>query len=209
MAAAPGRSPMNRACAAVLVLGLAACATPEGGGTTAAPPAAPGPAAAPTRPAPAATPAAPARSRGAAPATPPGDPGFWTAAEMALLDQGLDVLNVSRADLGFQKRPLEDPFRLAVVNRALDEPLTVGVEAQAWDEVAKGGDPAAILARAEKALDADVEILELPAGGEAAIPHVGDGAACAVADLCHACDLTGDYLAGLRIPPRTPDGRPS
>ncbi len=74
--------------------------------------------------------------------------GFWTENELRLLDRGLRVLNCTRADLGFQKRPIEDPFRLEVVNRALDDPLSVGAEAQAWDEAARSGFLESLLERA-------------------------------------------------------------
>lgn len=68
-----------------------------------------------------------------APAAPVDVPGFWTADELRRIDQGLDVLNCTRKDLGFQKRPIDDPFRLPVVNWILDEPLKIGPVAAAWD----------------------------------------------------------------------------
>ncbi|MCE9638072.1 MAG: hypothetical protein K8T90_20415 [Planctomycetes bacterium] len=89
-----------------------------------------------------------------APATPaeapnPVDvPGFWTDPELAAIDEGLDAVNASRADLGFFKRPIEDPFRLDVVNRALDEPLSMGREAAEWDETARRGDAHRLFAQA-------------------------------------------------------------
>ena len=46
----------------------------------------------------------------------PATPKFWTDAELALIDRGLEVLNLERKDLGFQKRPIDDPFRLSVVD---------------------------------------------------------------------------------------------
>jgi len=76
--------------------------------------------------------AAPAAAEEPAPAADP----FWRPEELALLDRGLFLINASRADLGFQKRPIDDPFRLPVVDRALDDPLSIGREAQAWDEAA-------------------------------------------------------------------------
>jgi HEAT repeat protein len=108
------------------------------------------------------------------PGVPKEAPKFWTEAEMAILDRGLDVLNCTRADLGFQKRPLEDPFRLAVVNRALDDPLSVGDEAQGWDDTARRGDPVALLKRACSQLDED---LRWPSSVEARsgstpVPHL-------------------------------------
>lgn len=75
---------------------------------------------------------------------------FWTADELARIDEGLAVVNASRADLGFQKQPIDDPFRLDVVRRALDDPLSVGREAQVWDEVARRGDAHWLLAQAQR-----------------------------------------------------------
>ena len=74
-------------------------------------------------------------------------PVFWTDAELALIDRGLDLLNCDRKDLGFQKRPIDDPFRLVVANRCLDDPLSIGLEAQAWDDVAKHGKVDDLLAK--------------------------------------------------------------
>ncbi|MCG3133052.1 MAG: hypothetical protein HMLKMBBP_00143 [Planctomycetes bacterium] len=125
---------------AVLVM-AAACrssaAEPEGP-TAASPPApvpAPRPAEVPSLSSPAATPD-PARPAG-----------FWTEDELRRIDEGLRLCNASRADLGFQKRPIDDPFRLDVVNRALDDPLSCGPAAESWDGLARGGDAAAILVR--------------------------------------------------------------
>lgn len=87
-----------------------------------------------------------------APATPAAAPDpFWTAEELARIDRGLEVLNLDRKDLGFSKRPLDDPFRLDVVNRVLDDPLSIGGEAQRWDDVARAGDVAALVDRARAA----------------------------------------------------------
>jgi HEAT repeat protein len=133
---------MKRAFAVVLVAGIASCAAP-----------------APTRvapfeAAPPPPPAIPQPSRGESLSPPPRrESKFWTDAEMALLDKGLEVLNCTRADMGFQKRPIDDPFRLAVVNKILDDPLVIGDEAQAWDEAAKTGDVAALLGKAIDVLE--------------------------------------------------------
>ena len=35
-----------------------------------------------------------------------------TLRQLRRIDEGLDVLNCTRKDLGFQKRPIDDPFRL-------------------------------------------------------------------------------------------------
>ncbi len=82
------------------------------------------------------------------PADPVDVPGFWTEDELRRIDQGLDVLNVTRKDLGFQKRPIEDAFRLECVDRILDEPLAIGQVAAEWDEVARAGHARALLAHA-------------------------------------------------------------
>ena len=89
----------------------------------------------------------------ASPAVPRDVEGFWTKDELARIDRGLEVLNLDRKDLGFQKRPIDDPFRLEVVNRALDDPLSVGREAAGWDEFASAGIPGWLLGRARRALD--------------------------------------------------------
>lgn len=87
-----------------------------------------------------------------APAKPVDVPGFWTDDELRRIDQGLDVLNVTRKDLGFQKRPIDDPFRLTVVNRILDEPLAIGPIAAEWDAVARNGNVLGLLTRAMEML---------------------------------------------------------
>lgn len=74
--------------------------------------------------------------------------GFWTKDELARIDRGLEMLNLDRKDLGFQKRPIDDPFRLPVVNRILDEPLEIGESVKSWDECARTGDVAQLLLRA-------------------------------------------------------------
>ena len=73
---------------------------------------------------------------------------FWTQDELQRIDRGLEVLNLDRKDLGFQKRPIDDPFRLEVVNRILDDPLSIGDEAEGWDRVARKGDAGRLLHKA-------------------------------------------------------------
>ncbi len=51
--------------------------------------------------------------------------------EKAELARALACVNLSPAALGWDKRPINDPFRLAVVNRALDEPLSLADMAEA------------------------------------------------------------------------------
>ncbi|MFA4985557.1 MAG: hypothetical protein WC712_03140, partial [Candidatus Brocadiia bacterium] len=48
----------------------------------------------------------------------------WNAAELAALDLALDAANLTRKDLTYNKRPIDDPYRLDLVNRMLDEPLS-------------------------------------------------------------------------------------
>ena len=85
-------------------------------------------------------------------------PGFWTPDELTLIDRGLNVLNCDRKDLQFQKRPLDDPFRLSIVNRVLDDPLSIGPIAEGWDESARNGLATALLAQARTALDLPEEM---------------------------------------------------
>jgi hypothetical protein len=54
--------------------------------------------------------------------------------ERERLAAALACVNLSIDDLGWDKRPIDDPFRLAVVNRALDEPLSL---AEMADEARK------------------------------------------------------------------------
>jgi hypothetical protein len=92
-------------------------------------------------------------------------PGFWTDAELAAIDEGLAVVNASRADLGFFKRPYDDPFRLDVVNRALDDPLSMGREAAEWDRVCRRGDPVEILEHATATVRTPPESMATPPEG--------------------------------------------
>ncbi len=109
-----------------------------------------------------------------APAHPVDVPGFWTQDELRRIDEGLDVLNCTRKDLGFQKRPIDDPFRLPVVNQILDDPLSIGPVAAEWDAVARTGRPDALV---EHALTLD----RLPNGrmhdGRPGIERIGEFAA--------------------------------
>jgi HEAT repeat protein len=118
-------------------------------------------------------------------AAPPADtkpadvPGFWTADELMRLDEGLGVINASRADLGFFKRPIDDPFRLDVVNRALDDPLSMGREAAEWDAVARRSDAHRLFAHARSALPdrwpgGDRAFTDVPC--DDVVAFLGDGA---------------------------------
>ena len=102
-------------------------------------------------------------------------PGFWTEEELRRIDEGLEVLNVTRADLGFQKRPIDDPFRLAVVDRILDEPLAIGEVAAEWDEVARRGEAGRLCAKAIDTLGLDASAglcatIEMPEGITSRLP---------------------------------------
>jgi hypothetical protein len=88
------------------------------------------------------------------PAAPVDVPGFWTQDELRRIDEGLDVLNCTRKDLGFQKRPIDDPFRLTVVNRILDEPLAIGDVALTWDRMARSGDASILVLESIYAIEA-------------------------------------------------------
>jgi HEAT repeat protein len=107
-----------------------------------------------------------------APAAPVDVEGFWTKDELARIDRGLEILNLDRRDLGFQKRPIDDAFRLEVVNRALDDPLSVGVESASWDATARRGDPTRLLVRARSALGLK-RGGELPAGTSPVVVDAG------------------------------------
>ena len=84
---------------------------------------------------------------------PAASPAFWTEDELRLVDRGLEVVNCDRKDLAFQKRPIDDPFRLPIVNRVLDDPLSIGPITEAWDVDARKGSVGALLMHARWALD--------------------------------------------------------
>lgn len=102
-------------------------------------------------------------------------PGFWTEDELRRIDEGLAVVNASRADLGFSKQLLDDPFRLDVVRRALDAPLSIGDEAQGWADVSATEDPRRLLERASRDLDLTLsplpEYLGIRVGWDAPLPE--------------------------------------
>ena len=50
--------------------------------------------------------------------------------ERAQLDQALACIDMSIAELSWDKRPIDDPFRLTIVNKALDEPLSLAEDAE-------------------------------------------------------------------------------
>ena len=84
------------------------------------------------------------------------------------LDRALSCVNLSVADLGWDKRPISDEFRLSCVNEALDSPLSLADRAvHAESEFA--ADPVASVRAAADWLDATLP----PAGAPAApVPDV-------------------------------------
>jgi HEAT repeat protein len=79
------------------------------------------------------------------------DIAFFTPKELALIDDALALLNMTRADAGFDKLVIDDDWRLPVVNRTLSSPLDAATVASMWAKKARGK-PADILARAEEEL---------------------------------------------------------
>ena len=123
---------------------------------------------------------------------------FWTADELERIDRGLEMLNLDRRDLGFQKRPIDDPFRLPVVNRILDDPLSIGDEAERWDRAARTGDPDQLLMQAQ--------VLEVAFGGDHIVPRPKiESAALPEAVRVEIADTLG-FLGDLNLPRRwTPE----
>jgi len=79
------------------------------------------------------------------------DGSFFTERELSLVDDALALLNMTRADAGFDKLVLEDDWRLAVVDRTLKRPLEAADVAWAWAARARGT-PGAILDGATREL---------------------------------------------------------
>jgi hypothetical protein len=76
---------------------------------------------------------------------------FLTERELSLVDDALALLNMTRADAGFDKLVLEDDWRLPVVDRTLKRPLEAADVAWGWAARAKGT-PGAILDAATREL---------------------------------------------------------
>jgi len=89
---------------------------------------------------------------------------------LAELKTALACVNLSLDDLGWDKRPIDDPFRLAVVNEALDRPLELASQAERAERDF-GGDPLTAAAAALEWL-ADAthgrRVQNLPGGSPAA-----------------------------------------
>ncbi|MHC4470758.1 MAG: HEAT repeat domain-containing protein, partial [Planctomycetota bacterium] len=71
--------------------------------------------------------------------------------EVALIDEALSLLNMTRRDAEFDKLVIDDDWRLDVVNRTLSKPLEAADVAWEWSERAKGK-PEEILASAAREL---------------------------------------------------------
>jgi hypothetical protein len=79
------------------------------------------------------------------------DVAFFTPEELALIDDALALLNMTREDAGFDKLVIDDDWRLPVVNRTLAAPLDAATVASMWATKARGA-PVDVLARAEDEL---------------------------------------------------------
>ena len=78
------------------------------------------------------------------------------AQTLAALETALSRVNLSIADMSWDKRPIDDDFRLSCVNEALDRPLSLADFAvRAESEFA--GDPVASVEAAARWLDLDAE----------------------------------------------------
>ena len=89
--------------------------------------------------------------------------GSLTDEELRVIDLALATMMADRSDLGFRKDYIDDPFRLTVVQRALDEPLSLIEWNYGWDDfllTEKTADE--ILARAAVDLDCSAEVDLVP-----------------------------------------------
>ncbi|HEX9746528.1 MAG TPA: hypothetical protein VGB30_14000 [bacterium] len=83
--------------------------------------------------------------------------GSLTDTELFLMEQALASLNMSWGDLGFRKDYVDDPFRLGVAQRALDDPYSLVLWNYEWDAfLLEPKKPSQILFRAASDLDADM-----------------------------------------------------
>jgi len=65
--------------------------------------------------------------------TPKLESGSLTENELAVIDAALATINMQRSDMNFRKDYVDDPYRLRVVQRALDEPLSLIEWNYGWD----------------------------------------------------------------------------
>ena len=91
------------------------------------------------------------------PPAPELDPGSLTASEIELIDLALKSINMTWDDMGFRKDYVDDPFRLEIAQRALDEPYFLVLWNYEWDQFLLTQRTASeILFRAASDLDADL-----------------------------------------------------
>jgi hypothetical protein len=91
------------------------------------------------------------------PPAPALDQGALTGDELALIDLGLSSINMTWSDMGFRKDYVDDPFRLEIAQRALDEPYFLVLWNYEWDDfLLTPKTPAQILMRAATDLDSDL-----------------------------------------------------
>ncbi len=87
----------------------------------------------------------------------PLEKGFLTETELHLVDLALESINMTWSDMGFRKDYTEDPFRLTIAQKALDDPYFLVQWNYEWDEfLLERKAPSDILYRAANDLDADV-----------------------------------------------------
>ncbi len=97
--------------------------------------------------------ASPLAAQEPVPAKPAPEPAM-DAVTIEKLKEALDCVNLSVEDLGWNKRPIDDGFRLACVNETLDAPLTLADRCERAEREF-GGDP-------EAAVVAGADWLDLP-----------------------------------------------
>ncbi len=122
--------------------------------------------------------------------------GSLTDEEIMLIDYALESINMTWSDMGFRKDYIDDPFRLEIAQRALDEPYFLVLWTYEWDEFLMDPKPAhEILMRAAIDLDSDIynTVPLTPSGAEAGrpseFPLLPDAWNAAVADLDQAVTL--------------------
>jgi len=82
--------------------------------------------------------------------------GSLTDNELLLIDLALESINMDWSDLGFRKDYVDDPFRLEIAQRSLDDPYFLVLWNYEWDEfLLTPKTPSEILLRAAVDLDSD------------------------------------------------------
>jgi len=84
------------------------------------------------------------------------EPGALTDDEIRVIDLALDSINMTWSDMSFRKDYVDDPFRLDVCQRALDDPYSLVLWNYEWDAFLLDAKPAGdIMLRAAIDLDSD------------------------------------------------------